>query len=124
MSNLKWQKNKSCGCEGSRATIGDNRRTHGMSGTKLQFVYGMMLSRCSNPNVKGYSNYGGRGIRVCDEWRNSAAAFFKWALSNGYAEGLQLDRIDNDGNYEPVNCRFVTPSQNSLNRRPKRKAEL
>ena len=73
------------------------------------------MHRCENPKREKYKIYGGRGISVCEEWRNPVA-FMDWAYSNGYAPGLQLDRIDNDGNYCPENCRFVTPSQNSCNR--------
>ena len=76
-----------------------------------------MRSRCNNPNRKKYKDYGARGIRVCDEWNNDASAFCKWALDNGYDDGMQLDRIDNNGNYEPSNCRFVSPKENSRNRR-------
>lgn len=79
-------------------------------------VWQSMKSRCENPNRSNYHRYGGRGIEVCDEW-HSAESFVKWALSNGYQRGLQLDRIDNDGNYCPENCRFVTPKENSRNRR-------
>lgn len=93
--------------------------THGYSSThpKLFGTWETMRSRCNNPARDKYKDYGGRGIKVCDEWNNSAEAFCKWALNNGYKEGLQIDRIDNNGNYEPSNCRFVTPKQNSRNRR-------
>ena len=75
-----------------------------------------MKGRCENPNRQKYKDYGGRGIAVCSEWQ-IAENFVRWALQNGYADGLQLDRIDNDGNYCPENCRFVTPKENSRNRR-------
>lgn len=92
---------------------------HGFSVThpKLFGIWETMRSRCNNPNREKYKDYGGRGIKVCDEWNKNADAFCKWALQNGYDDGLQLDRIDNDGNYEPSNCRFVTPKKNSRNRR-------
>ena len=63
-----------------------------------------------------YYNYGGRGIIVCDEWKNSFDKFVQWAFDNGYKQGLQIDRIDNNGNYEPVNCRWVDVKQNCRNR--------
>lgn len=75
-----------------------------------------MKGRCENPKREKYKDYGGRGIKVCAEWQ-SAEHFVRWALSNGYSEGLQLDRIDNNGDYCPENCRFVTPKENSRNKR-------
>jgi hypothetical protein len=62
-----------------------------------------------------YHRYGGRGITICDEWKDSFIKFYEWVVTNGYKEGLQIDRIDNDGNYEPGNCRFVTARVNSHN---------
>lgn len=93
--------------------------THGYSHThpKLFLVWETMRSRCNNPNRGKYKDYGARGISVCEEWQNSASSFCEWALSNGYSEGLQIDRIDNDKGYSPDNCRWVTPKQNSRNRR-------
>ena len=79
-------------------------------------VWQTMKSRCENPNRTKYKDYGGRGIKVCDEW-HEASKFVLWALSHGYRKGLQLDRVDNDGDYCPENCRFVTPKENSRNRR-------
>lgn len=79
-----------------------------------------MKTRCYNPSSNKYHAYGGRGIKVCDEWKNSFANFKKWALSNGYANNLTLDRINNNGNYEPSNCRWVTNKQNTNNTRRNR----
>jgi hypothetical protein len=75
-----------------------------------------MRERCRNPKNIAYHNYGGRGIGYCDEWERFEP-FSEWAMANGYEEGLQLDRIDNDGDYAPDNCRWVTPSQNCRNQR-------
>ena len=75
---------------------------------KLYWVYYAMLQRCYHKNCSRYSRYGGRGIAVCDEWRNDNTAFYQWALTNGYKEGLTLDRIDNDKGYSPDNCRWVS----------------
>lgn len=83
---------------------------------RLFNVWQTMKSRCENPNRSNYDRYGGRGIEVCDEW-HSAENFVKWAIESGYQRGLQLDRIDNNGNYCPDNCRWVTPKQNSRNTR-------
>jgi hypothetical protein len=79
-----------------------------------------MLVRCYNPENNNYHNYGGRGIRVCDEWRQSRDAFKNWAIANGWERGLQIDRIDNDGDYEPGNCMFTTGVWNSRKRRTSR----
>lgn len=80
---------------------------------KLYWVYYAMIQRCYKANCKRYFRYGGRGIRVCKEWLSDKVSFYKWALENGYKEGLTLDRIDNDGNYEPSNCAWVSNKDNS-----------
>ena len=82
--------------------------------------YYKIKERCYNPNAKSYHRYGGRGIRMCDEWLVSYEAFRNWALANGYSSDLAIDRIDNDGDYSPQNCRFVTLSENNQKRRTTR----
>lgn len=99
---------KSCGCK---------RLKHGDTGSNLYTVWHNLKVRCNNKKDANYHNYGGRGISVCDEWNDSYEPFQKWALANGYKKGLDLDRINNNGNYEPSNCRFVTRTINSNNRR-------
>lgn len=79
-----------------------------------------MLIRCYNHNFTYYGNYGGRGVSVCDEWRNDFPAFLRWACGNGYQLGLTLDRIDVNGNYEPSNCRWVTMKVQNNNKRSNR----
>lgn len=93
--------------------------THGFSAShpKLFLVWETMRNRCNNTHREKYKDYGARGIKVCDEWNDSAQKFCEWALANGYEEGLQIDRINNDGDYCPENCRWVTPKENSRNRR-------
>ena len=75
-----------------------------------------IMHRCYDKSRKKYKDYGGRGIVVCEDWHNPNA-FINWALASGYSKDLQLDRKDNNGNYEPANCRWVTAKQNSRNRR-------
>lgn len=91
---------------------------------RLYWVWHSMRNRCENPNRDKYPLYGGRGIRVCDEWRRSSRAFIDWALGAGYEDGLQLDRVDNDGPYSPENCRWVTRGENALNKRTNRRLTL
>lgn len=95
----------------------------GKYGEKLHGVWNMMKQRCLNRNCKDFKYYGLRGIRVCDEWIKDYLTFRAWALSNGYEEGLTIDRIDPDGNYEPSNCRWITIQAQQKNRRPKAVSE-
>jgi len=90
---------------------------HGYCGTKVYKVWGNMYSRCYEPNSTQYKDYGGRGISICAEWLEQPGSFCEWALANGYSEGLYIDRIDNDGNYEPDNVRFVKRKVNNRNKR-------
>ena len=92
-------------------------RTHGLSGTKLYYIWIEMRQRCGNSGHRHYHLYGARGIEVCDEWLNDFTAFNEWALSHGYSGGLSLDRRDNNGNYTPDNCRWVPQSVQCNNTR-------
>lgn len=78
----------------------------------LRSRYNKIKERCYSPNCKSYHRYGGRGIKMCDEWLNDFSAFETWCLQNGYAPNLMIDRIDNDGDYSPTNCRFATNKEN------------
>jgi hypothetical protein len=106
---------KSCGCLRSE-NLSMARRKHDESKTRLYKKWTGIITRCYNPKCKSYKNYGGRGITMCEEWRNSYEAFRDWALAHGFREGLQIDRIDTNGNYCPSNCRWITSKQNQRNR--------
>ena len=104
---LKNGHSNSCGwCEGVTAI---NQR--------LYTIWRGMIMRCTNPAHKNYVHYGGRGITVCDEWMTNFKMFRDWSINNGYKSRLQLDRVDNNGNYEPDNCKWVTIGQNNRNKR-------
>jgi hypothetical protein len=91
---------------------------HGLINHPLYQVWADLKRRCYYEMSANYKDYGGRGIRVCDEWRNNFISFYNWSLANGYKKGLQIDRYpNNDGHYEPNNCRFALPVENMGNRR-------
>lgn len=104
----------SCGCGRIEAIT-----KHNMTNTKLFNVWRTMKERCNNKSYRQYKDYGGRGISLCDEWEEFKP-FMEWSLENGYKEGLSIDRIDNDGNYCPENCRWTTVRVQSRNRRANR----
>lgn len=123
-SSLTSGKSTSCGCKVSEK-ITKVKTTHGYRKHKLYRVWQDIKDRCNNPNHKGYQNYGGRGITICDEWQNSPKLFIEWCLENGwdYFEGkgkrntTLIDRKDNDKGYCPDNCRFIDNSVSRINTR-------
>ena len=96
---------------------------HGMRYTRIYNIWRSMRQRCFNPRCDAYKHYGGRGITVCTEWENFQT-FYDWAMSNGYAEDLTIDRVDTDKNYEPSNCRWVTQKVQQNNRTNNRLLEV
>ena len=95
---------------------GATQASHGLSRHPLYFVWKNMIRRCSIPTANRYERYGGRGIAVCQEWEN-ISPFVSWAEKNGWEPGLQLNRINNDENYSPLNCNFVSVKENTRNRK-------
>lgn len=93
------------------------REMHGMTGTRLYVIWCDMKKRCLRVNDSHYPNYGGRGIKVCNEWVHSFTTFYEWAMANGYSDTLTIDRIDCNGNYDPANCRFTDIATQERNRR-------
>lgn len=115
-SDVRNGKIRSCGCL-HRDMLVEEKTTHNMHGTRIYRIWRNIKTRCLNPNASHYSRYGGQGISICDEWRDSFESFRDWALSHGYSDELSVDRIDNDKGYCPDNCRWATLEQQAVNRR-------
>lgn len=116
---LRSGNTKSCGClqNDSRRL---NRKTHGMSGFRPYYVWKDMKKRCYDKTKKGYKNYGGRGIKICKEWINNPNLFCEWMFANGYKKGMTIERINNDGDYKPSNCKLATMKEQCRNMRRNR----
>ena len=123
--SLKSGHVRSCGCllsESSRERIKlfhqeKGNEQHGLSHTRLYSIWAGIKGRCFKPSNRNYPNYGGRGISMCEEWKESFAAFCAWAFANGYEDDLSIDRIDVEGDYCPENCRWANSSLQSENKR-------
>lgn len=117
-SHVRRGSTMSCGCyvlkvNSERMKLNTYGLRHGLTNHPLRAIRKSMIDRCTNPNNKFYKNYGERGISVCDEWLASLENFYEWAMKNGWVKGLSIDRIDNNGNYTPENCHWITVSENS-----------
>jgi hypothetical protein len=106
----------SCGCARS-AMVSNKNRKHGLSKHPLYLKWLSMKDRCYNKKCISYKNYGGRGIKVCDKWKNSFIEFYDWSIKNGFLENLTIDRIDVNGDYSEINCRYIQINEQSLNKR-------
>ena len=116
INSVKNGDTKSCGCYNIKR-LRERFIKHGLYKSKLYRIWRNIKDRVLNPKKERYINYGGRGITICEEWKNDFMSFYNWAMGNGYSDELSIDRIDNDGNYCPENCRWTTPTIQARNQR-------
>lgn len=116
-SHLRAGKILSCKCQRKENSIKALSTVRGLSKTRLHRIWQNMRNRCYYKNLPEFKYWGGRGITVCNEWKNSFLAFYDWSMANGYNDNLSIDRIDVDGNYCPDNCRWATAAEQQKNRR-------
>ena len=106
---------KSCGCLHNEIIQKGTNYKHGLTNTRIYKIWSGMKKRCNNPKDSNYKNYGAKNICVCNQWENDFMNFYIWSIMNGYKDNLTIDRINNEGNYEPNNCRWVTQKEQTRN---------
>ena len=116
LDTLLLGKSQSCGCF-HREMMKNKLTTHGQTGNRIMTIYFDIKNRCYCENNNRFKDYGARGIKMCEEWKNNSSLFVEWAFANGYSDELSIDRIDVDGNYCPENCRWITIKEQSQNKR-------
>lgn len=119
ITNLRSGKSQSCGCI-RREMVTEHNTSHGQSGTSEYWIWKAMIQRCTNPNDQRWADYGGRGITICQRWRESFEAFY--ADMGPRPVGLTLERVDNDAGYSPGNCKWATRAEQARNKRPSRRS--
>lgn len=117
--SLRFGTTKSCGCY-KRKRSHERFTTHGLSKTRIYKEWTGLIQRCHNPKNKRYYDYGGRGVVVCDEWRNDFQVFYDWAMSNGYADNLTINRINDSKFYSPSTCEYTDKYKQGQDRRKRK----